>query len=289
MPRKKSKAKKPKETMRQKQMRLRREAAAAKAKPKSGSTMVNRNKPTMRKLAAKAAQARKRGQGGRPLVRRAELDKAMKPSIKRGASALRGRAKAPKILERMTKKLGKARGVRNARRGGLLTAGLTAANAIQDRLLSPAALKRKRANEIRPLTKADMPKLPKGSGSRSGQGGRKPAAKPAKRPMANLPKDYKKTETAAFKGAKKPAASAPKPKPKASRPAAKPAPKKAAPAPKKVTKKVSGVGPVKSGRSYSVQKLRKSVMQQQAAELRKMREASKKRQAADKAKTKKKK
>ena len=283
MPQKKSKAKKPAETMRQKQMRLRREAQAAKAKPKSGSTMVNRNKPTMRKLAAKAAQARKRGQGGRPLVRRAELDKAMKPSIKRGASALRGRANAPKILERMTKKLGKARGVRNARRGGLLTAGLAAANAIQDRLLSPAALKRKRANEIRPLTKADMPGFPKGSGSRSGQGSGKPkAAKPAKRPMANLPKDYKKTEAAAFKGAKKPAASAPKAK--ASRPAAAPAskkaatPKKAAPAPKKVTKKVSGVGPVKSGRSYSVSKTGKSVLKQQADELRAMRKRSQERQ-----------
>jgi len=279
-PRKKSKAKKPAETMRQKQMRLRREAQAAKAKPKSGSTMVNRNKPTMRKLAAKAAQARKRGQGGRPLVRRAELDKAMKPSIKRGASALRGRANAPKILERMTKKLGQARGVRNARRGGLLTVGLAAANAIQDRLLSPAALKRKRANEIRPLTKADMPNFPKGSGSRRGQGSgkpkAKPAAKPAKRPMANLPKDYKKTEAAAFKSAKKPAASAPKPK--ASRPAAKPAPKKAAPAPKKVTKKVSGVGPVASGRTYSVKKTGKSVMQQQAAELRAMRKRSQERQ-----------
>ena len=120
----------------------------------------------------------------------------------------------------MDKKLGKARGVRNARRGGLLTAGLAAANAIQDRLLSPAALKRKRANEIRPLTRADMPNFPKGSGSRRGQGSGKPKAKPA----ASAPK--------------------PKPQPKASRPAAKPAPKKtaapkkAAPAPKKVTKKV---------------------------------------------------
>ena len=110
---KRSKAKKPAETMRQKQMRLRRETSAKKLekgpatvrggqapgagrtgsspkpKPKSGGTMVNRNKPTMRKLAAKAAQARKRGQGGRPLVRRAELDKAMKPSIKEGAKKLR--------------------------------------------------------------------------------------------------------------------------------------------------------------------------------------------------------
>ena len=180
MPAKKSKAKKPKETMRQRQMRLRREARAKKLekgpatvrggqapsagrtgyasaskpkpKPRRGSGMVNRSKPTMRKLAAKADQARKRGQGGRPLVRRSELDKAKKPSIKRGASALRGRANAPKNPANMTKKLAKARGLRRAGRGGLATLALAAANAIQDRLLSPAALKRKRANEIKPLT-----------------------------------------------------------------------------------------------------------------------------------------
>ena len=102
MPQKKSKAKKPAETMRQKQMRLRREAQAAKAKPKSGSTMVNRNKPTMRKLAAKAAQARKRGQGGRPLVRRAELDKAMKPSIKAIARSARRWHHSPTLQDDLT-------------------------------------------------------------------------------------------------------------------------------------------------------------------------------------------
>ena len=105
VPRKKSKAAKPAETMRQKQMRLRRETSAKKLekgqapgagrtgsapkpKPKSGSTMVNRNKPTMRKLAAKAAQSRKAA-SGRPLVRKAELAKAAKPSIKEGAKKLR--------------------------------------------------------------------------------------------------------------------------------------------------------------------------------------------------------
>ena len=193
-------------TQRQKLAAQRAKRAASQQKARGG--MTNLKKPTMQKLVRKAAQSRKRA-SGRPLVRKAELDKAAKPSIKRGASALRGRANAPKILERMTKKLGQARGVRNARRGGLLTAGLAAANAIQDRLLSPAALKRKRANEIRPLTKADMPKLPKGSGSRTGQGSGKPKAKTTKKPVANLPKDYKKTEQAAFKkAAKKPGLSA---------------------------------------------------------------------------------
>lgn len=113
MPQKKSRAKKPAETMRQKQMRLRRETGAKKLEkgpatvrggqapgagsstktakppqPKRGSGMVNRNKPTMRKLAAKAAQSRKAA-SGRPLVRKSELAKAAKPSIKEGAKKLR--------------------------------------------------------------------------------------------------------------------------------------------------------------------------------------------------------
>ena len=50
---------------------------------------------------------------------------------------------------------------------------------------------------------------------------------------------------------------------------------------------VTGVGPVKSGRSYAVAKTGKSVSQQRAAELRAMRERSKKRQAEMKKKKKK--
>ena len=49
---------------------------------------------------------------------------------------------------------------------------------------------------------------------------------------------------------------------------------------------VSGVGPVRSGRAYSVAKTGKSVSQQRAAELRAMRERSKKRQAEMKKKKK---
>ena len=49
---------------------------------------------------------------------------------------------------------------------------------------------------------------------------------------------------------------------------------------------VSGVGPVKSGRSYAVAKTGKSISQQRAAELRAMRERSKKRQAEMKKKKK---
>ncbi len=115
MPQKKSRAKKPAETMRQKQMRLRRETgakklekgpatvrggqapgagrtgSAPKPKPKrGGGTMVNRNKPTMRKLAAKAAQSRKAA-SGRKLVRKEEMRKLMQKAdkIKQGAKAAR--------------------------------------------------------------------------------------------------------------------------------------------------------------------------------------------------------
>lgn len=112
MPQKKSRAKKPAETMRQKQMRLRRETGAKKLEkgpatvrggqapgagrtgsapqPKRGGGMVNRNKPTMRKLAAKAAQSRKAG-SGRKLVRKEEMRKLMQKAdkIKQGAKAAR--------------------------------------------------------------------------------------------------------------------------------------------------------------------------------------------------------
>lgn len=64
-------------------------------------------------------------------------------------------------------------------------------------------------------------------------------------------------------------------------PSSRPAAAKPKPKPKPQT---SGVGPVASGRTYSVKKTGKSVMQQQADELRAMRKASQERQAADKKK-----
>jgi len=155
---KKSKAKKPAETMRQRQMRLRREARAkklekgpatvkggqapgagrtgkaTKPKPKSGSTMVNRNKPTMRKLAAKAAQSRKAA-SGRPLVRRSELDKANKPSIKKGAKNLRVPGDSGQV--RAAQKRGKAE-VRKA----VARRGAVAANRRMARKLAVAGAKR---------------------------------------------------------------------------------------------------------------------------------------------------
>jgi len=103
----------------------------------------------------------------------------------------------------------------------------------------------------------------------------------SKRPVANLPSDYKKTEAAAFKAAEKPKPARQNVTPSKPRVKAQTKP----PAGKKPAKpQTSGVGPVASGRTYSVQKTGKSVMQQQADELRAMRKASQERQEADKKK-----
>ena len=102
-------------SQRQKLAAQRAKRAASQQKARAG--MTNLKKPTMQKLVRKAAQSRKRA-SGRPLVRKAELDKAKKPSIKRGASALRGRANAAKTSARMEAKLKAARAGRGLR--GLL-------------------------------------------------------------------------------------------------------------------------------------------------------------------------
>lgn len=267
-PRKKSKAKKPTETMRQRQMRLRREALARKAASRKALPPGKKGGPlakTTKALpAGKTPKALPPGKKGGGLSRAVRGVKGVGPNAAVGRLA--GRALVP---------LGMAAEVK----------------AIDDRRKRDAERNRRLGRRPFEELRADNYK---GNSGRRGQGSRprKPGSKPKADPKAVArltqpgglfyrgPKNGSKPKP---KPAAKPAAKpASKPKPK---PAAKPAAKK--PAPKKPTKKVSGVGPVKSGRSYSVQKTGKSVMQQQAAELRKMREASKKRQAADKAKLKK--
>ena len=97
--------------------------------------------------------------------------------------------------------------------------------------------------------------------------------KPAKRGMSNIP-----PKEGTGKGSpndKKPARQNVTPK---TQPKTQPKPKV------KKGSGVSGVGPVKSGRAYSVAKTGKSVTRQRVDELRAMRERSKKRQAAQKKK-----
>jgi hypothetical protein len=98
-------------------------------------------------------------------------------------------------------------------------------------------------------------------------------AKPAKRGMSNIPP---KEGTGM---------GSPNDRPKVKAKATPKATTKAAPKPKvKKSSGVSGVGPVKSGRAFSVAKTGKSVSRQRVDELRAMRERSKKRQAAQKKK-----
>ena len=100
-------------------------------------------------------------------------------------------------------------------------------------------------------------------------------AKPAKRGMSNIP-----PQEGTGKGS-------PNDRPKVKAKATPKATTKATPKPKvKKGSGVSGVGPVKSGRAFSVAKTGKSVSRQRVDELRAMRERSKKRQAAQKKKKK---
>jgi hypothetical protein len=73
-------------SQRQKLAAQRAKRAASQQKARGG--MTNLKKPTMQKLVRKAAQKRKAA-SGRPLVRKSELAKAAKPSIKEGAKKLR--------------------------------------------------------------------------------------------------------------------------------------------------------------------------------------------------------
>jgi len=213
-------------SQRQKLAAQRAKRAASQAKARGG--MTNLKKPTMQKLVRKAAQKRKAA-SGRPLVRKAELAKAAKPSIKEGAKKLRvpgdsgqvraaqkrGKAEVRKAVARrgakaaaqkMASKLSRAklgRSVQSLGKGGLATIGLTAANAIQDRMLSPQAKARKQATQLTPTGMQDMPKAVRSALS-------KPAPKPAPKPKkADQPKSTltqgsfnKKTFDQAFKAAR---------------------------------------------------------------------------------------
>lgn len=125
----------------------------------------------------------------------------------------------------------------------------------------------------------------KSSTTRKGQGSRKPAAKPKAKATDKEVAALTKKGGIFYQGPGKPKGdkparknvtptAAPKIKPQAKKPAGK----------KPAKPQTSGVGPVASGRTYSVQKTGKSVMQQQADELRAMRKRSQERQEADKKK-----
>ena len=117
---------------RQKLAAQRAKRAASQAKARGG--MTNLKKPTMQKLVRKAAQKRKAA-SGRPLVRKSELAKAAKPSIKEGAKKLRVPGDSGQV--RAAQKRGKAE-VRKA----VARRGAVAANRRMARKLAVSGAKR---------------------------------------------------------------------------------------------------------------------------------------------------
>jgi hypothetical protein len=119
-------------SQRQKLAAQRAKRAASQAKARGG--MTNLKKPTMQKLVRKAAQKRKAA-SGRPLVRKSELAKAAKPSIKEGAKKLRVPGDSGQV--RAAQKRGKAE-VRKA----VARRGAVAANRRMARKLAVSGAKR---------------------------------------------------------------------------------------------------------------------------------------------------
>lgn len=170
-------------SQRQKLAAQRAKRAASQQKARGG--MTNLKKPTMQKLVRKAAQSRKRA-SGRPLVRRSELDKAKKPSIKKGASALRGRANAARTSARMESRLKAARAGRGVRgllgKAGRALVPLGMAAEVMNMVdRSKRDAERNRRLNRRPFEglRADNYKSNPG---RRGQGSGKPASKPKPKP-----------------------------------------------------------------------------------------------------------
>ena len=119
-------------SQRQKLAAQRAKRAASQAKARGG--MTNLNKPTMQKLVRKAAQKRKAA-SGRPLVRKSELAKAAKPSIKEGAKKLRVPGDSGQV------RAAQARGKAEVRKA-VARRGARAASARMNRTLAVSAAKR---------------------------------------------------------------------------------------------------------------------------------------------------
>ena len=271
----KSKAKKSTETMRQRQLRLLREQRAAKARQnqkalppgKKGGELAKAGEskpenPRRTRAYAKQAEAAKGTRGGTRVGQPPGSANRMYGANVVGKAVSRAQraaavSKAGKIAGRAAVPLGMAAEVKE----------------MSDRAKRDAERNKKLGRRPFEELRADSRTRRSSGSTRRGQN--------SKRPVANLPSNYKKTEAAAFKAAEKPKPARQNVAPSKPRVKAQTKP----PAGKKPAKpQTSGVGPVASGRSYSVKKTGKSVMQQQADELRAMRKASQERQAADKKK-----
>lgn len=276
--RKRVKGKKPTETMRQRQQRLLREQRAAKAKAKTRTVKTNptgapRGAQGPRTAPVQGPSRRTPSTIGGDTGRRIPQNKYGTKGTPRSGPP--GVGKPPRFNPRVRRP-----GANPAALAGMT--GLTIAGKMAETIGKPGQSKMSRLGvDPKRLPKTEK-KSVQGRNTKGGQGGSraavkrkpKPLAKPAKRGMSNIP-----PQEGTGRGSpndKKPVTRqnvTPKTQPKST-----PKVKKGS--------GVSGVGPVKSGRAYSVAKTGKSVSQQRAAELRAMRERSKKRQAEMKKKKK---
>ena len=287
-PRKKSKGKKPPETMRQRQMRLRkmeRQLKGAKKQlppGKKGGALVKSgpSKPMSPRLkaaldkkakAAKGTTGGSRAAGGRGLAKQTPRLPAGKSRFQRSAYGQDIQALKNLVKQGGKKGIAAAKqlvklGVKYAPAAKLL--GLTAAKAAPGVALA-AGVARSAGR--------------KGAAKMSRLGGNAPVKDKTSRATSRKvgPKAVEGGYTISDK-ARKTAENLAKKPPKVSKPpkTSKPAQTKpSAPTSKRQKPKTKGVGPVKSGRSYSVGVSGKSVSQQRADELRQMQERSRKRQA----------
>jgi len=293
-PRKKVKGKKPEETMRQRQQRLLREQRAAKARAKSVKT--NPTGP------ARGAQgpARPPVQGpsrrtpsamGGDTGRRGGVNKYGTQGTPRSGPP--GIGKPPRFNPSIRTASKLAKGIKGAGAAGLAISGIATAKDLVDSL--------RRGEGLAKLARKGTTQ---GSGTKGGQGGSraavkrkpKPAAKPQRevtsRNRRGRPTSYAKPAKPAKRGMSNipPQEGTGRGSPNDRKPAKRQnvTPKAQPKSTPKVKKGsgVSGVGPVKRGRAYSVAKTGKSVSRQRVDELRAMRERSKKRQAEMKKKKK---
>lgn len=275
-PRKRSRAKKPAETMRQRQMRLRRMQKALKTSKKqlppgkqggaivkSGSSkpMSPRAKAALdkQKRAARGTTGSRRAAGGRGLAKQTPK---LPPAGKTARNLLRNRAVAGGAA-------GKLSGI------GLALSGVATAQDLAASLKRGEGLARLPKIAKQALT-AKPPKRSSGPTNRRGRSTNRTTSsnKPARRGVSNIPpkegtgkgspNDRKPESTTTKKSTATPTKTTPK----------------------KTPKKLTGVGPVKSGQGYSTAVTGKTKLQRQAEELRAMQKRSRERQAAQKKKKK---
>ena len=209
------------------------------------------------------ASSQKPKPAAKPTASKPNLYTSGKPNPNAGGGVKGGAPKSGSLAQR-------AAAASKVRKGGRIAAGLGVGSYIASKLAEAADPKtwEKKSKELQKRY------------------GSKPSAKPKAKATDKETAALTKPGGLFYRGDGKPKAEKPKParqnvtpsKPRVKAQTKPPVGKKPA------KPQTSGVGPVASGRTYSVQKTGKSVMQQQADELRAMRKASQERQEADKKK-----